>query len=123
LKGLIRKTSAEHLNTDLAHLNYELRVADCWYAVYEASDHTVAHSHFPSDFSSVVYLQVDEAGAPIVFANNIAVHPVSGTAVIFPGLLEHHVPATQGRRVVVAVNFIKIPKVYVELTETQGVGI
>jgi hypothetical protein len=35
---------------------------------------------------------------------------VPGSLLVFPGLLPHHVPATPGRRVVAAMNFIKVPK-------------
>jgi hypothetical protein len=109
MAGLILRTTTDHLKTDLSSLNFELAVSDCWGAIYEQSNYAAPHWHFPSDFSSVIYLDVDEDAAPIVFANSLVVKPLSGTALIFPGNLIHHVPATEGRRVIVAINFMKIP--------------
>jgi hypothetical protein len=110
MADLIRKSCIEHLKTDLDGLNFNLSVADCWGAIYEEASYTVPHWHFPSDFSTVVYLEMANEAAPIVFANSLVVQPVSGSAVIFPGNLIHHVPETKGRRVIVAINFIKVPK-------------
>ncbi len=118
MSELIRKASLQFFNTDLTALNYTLGVADCWGAIYEEADYTVLHSHFPSDFSTVIYLDVDAHAAPIVFGNSLVVQPVSGSALVFPGLLEHHVPATKGRRVVVAINFIKLPAFDMQGTKT-----
>jgi hypothetical protein len=106
---LILKTFKDYFTTDLESLNYTLAVSDCWGAIYEKSNYAAPHRHFPSDFATVIYLDVDDDAAPIVFANSLVVKPVSGTAIIFPGILLHHVPATEGRRIIVAINFIKIP--------------
>jgi hypothetical protein len=37
------------------------------------------------------------------------VKPVPGTLVIFPGILEHHVPENFDKRVIVAINYQKFP--------------
>jgi hypothetical protein len=107
----IKNASIDFLNTDLTTLNYELIVADCWCAVYEATNHTIPHSHFPSDFSAVIYLEMVEESAPIIFNESLVINPASGTVIFFPGSLPHHVPATKGKRVIVAINYIKIPSV------------
>ena len=107
----IKKASIDFLNTDLTALNYELIVDDCWCAVYEATNHTIPHSHFPSDFSAVIYLEMGEESAPIIFNESLVINPASGTVIFFPGSLPHHVPATKGKRVIVAINYIKIPSV------------
>ena len=107
--GKINQASKRFLNVDLRQLNYELVIADCWCAVYEKSNYTIPHSHFPSDFSAVIYLELESDSAPIIFDNDVAVKPSVGSVVFFPGALIHHVPATEGRRVIVAVNYIKIP--------------
>jgi len=99
----------EHLGADLKGLNFELSVADCWCAIYDSSDFTQPHNHIPSDVSAVVYLEMDQNSAPIVFNNAVAVNPIPGSLVVFPGNLIHHVPATQGKRVIIAANFIKLP--------------
>ena len=111
MSELIMKISVDFYTRDLAQLNFRLAVADCWGAIYEAGDYSGLHHHFPADFASVVYLDVDAQASPIIFSNSLEVHPQSATAIVFPGLLEHHVPPTNGRRVVIAINFIKIPAV------------
>jgi hypothetical protein len=108
--GVIRKISIDFLRMDLDGLNYDLLTADAWCAVYEQADSAVLHSHYPADFSCVAYLDMEPGAAPIIFANALEVRPVPGSLLVFPGLLPHHVPATPGRRVVAAMNFIKVPK-------------
>ena len=105
----IKQACINYLQADLAQLSFDLAVADCWCAVYEHSNYTVPHTHFPCDFASVVYLEMGESAAPIIFSNEIVVNPLPGTVVFFPGWLVHHVPQTQGKRIIVAINYIKIP--------------
>ena len=107
---LIRKISIDFFRMDLDGLNYDLLTADAWCAVYEQADSAILHSHYPADFSCVAYLDMEPGAAPIIFANALEVRPVPGSLLVFPGLLPHHVPATPGRRVVAAMNFIKVPK-------------
>ena len=107
---LIRKISIDFFRMDLDGLNYDLLTADAWCALYEQADSAILHSHYPADFSCVAYLDMEPGAAPIIFANALEVRPVSGSLLVFPGLLPHHVPATPGRRVVAAMNFIKVPK-------------
>ena len=108
--SVIRKISIDFLRMDLDGLNYDLLTADAWCAVYEQADSAVLHSHYPADFACVAYLEMEAGAAPIIFANALEVRPVPGSLLVFPGLLPHHVPATPGRRVVAAMNFIKVPK-------------
>jgi hypothetical protein len=91
----------------LAHLNMDLVVTDCWGAIYNPADFAKPHNHFPADFSAVVYLEAEPNCAPIVFGGTVPVQPAPGTLVLFPGILTHEVPPTQGRRVVVAMNLHK----------------
>jgi hypothetical protein len=105
----IKEASRLHLSTDLAALNYDLAVADCWCAVYDKSNYTVPHTHMPTTFSAVVYLEMDSGSSPIVFNNSVAANPTSGTLVFFPGHLLHHVPATEGKRIIVVINYLALP--------------
>ena len=43
----------------------------------------------------------------VVFAGKLNIKPKPGMLVMFPGILNHEVPATEGRRVVVAMNLNK----------------
>ena len=106
-----KQVAKEHLFTDLEGLNLDLFVADCWGAIYEEADHTLAHNHFPADFSVVIYLEAETGCAPIVFDGRISVQPVPGVMLLFPGLLNHSVPQNTGRRVIVAMNLYKIPAI------------
>jgi hypothetical protein len=105
-----KKISAEELKADLTALNFELLVTDCWGVIYETSDHTIPHMHYPSDLSAVVYLEAEEEAAPIIFGDDLAVKPEPGLLVVFPGILLHQVPANHAKRVVVAMNLQKFTK-------------
>jgi len=107
---IAKRASRESLSCDLEGINVDLFVADCWCAIYEHSDQTIPHNHFPSDFSAVIYLESQPESAPIIFANSLMVKPVPGSLVLFPGILNHHVPPTEGRRVIVAMNLFKFPR-------------
>lgn len=99
---------------DLAALNLDLVVTDCWIAVYEQGDRTMRHNHFPADFACVVYLEAEPGCAPLIFGGKTAHQPTPGSMVLFPGILDHEVPATPGRRVVVAMNLAKRSTMFAE---------
>ena len=101
---IAQEVSRTHLSANLPALNMGLVVTDCWGAIYEKSDYTKRHNHFPAEFSCVIYLEVHENSAPIIFSGKLHVQPMM---VLFPGILQHEVPATDGRRVVVAMNMNK----------------
>lgn len=92
---------------DLAALGLDLLVTHCWGAIYEQADYTAPHNHWPADLSCVVYLEAEPGCAPLVFSKTSAYQPQPGTLVMFPGIAMHEVPATPGRRVVVAMNLFK----------------
>ncbi len=104
---IAREVSKTHLSAHLSSLNMDLVVTDCWGAIYEQSDYTKRHNHFPAEFSCVVYLEVHEDSAPIIFSGKLHIKPKPNMMVLFPGILQHEVPATTGRRVIVAMNMNK----------------
>jgi hypothetical protein len=104
---IAQEVSRTHLSANLPALNMGLVVTDCWGAIYEKSDYTKRHNHFPAEFSCVIYLEVHENSAPIIFSGKLHVQPKPNMLVLFPGILQHEVPATDGRRVVVAMNMNK----------------
>jgi len=106
---LAKEVSKSHWNTDLEALNIDFMIADCWGVIYENTDKTIAHTHYPSDFAAVMYLEADENCAPIVFERKLVVQPKPKTLVMFPGTMLHEVPENHGHRVVVAMNLNKIP--------------
>lgn len=92
---------------DLGALGLDLLVTHCWGAVYEQADYTAPHNHWPADLSCVVYLEAEEGCAPLVFSKTSVYQPRPATLIMFPGIAMHEVPATPGRRVVVAMNLFK----------------
>lgn len=96
---------------DLASMNLGLAVTDCWCAIYEDNDSAIRHNHFPADFAAVAYLEAEENCAPLVFAGKQSVQPKPGMLILFPGLLDHEVPPTAGRRTVVAFNMHKTAEI------------
>jgi len=106
--NLTEHAARKHWNTDIRKLNFRLEVLDCWGSIYGHKGHTIAHTHFPADFSCVVYLDAEEGCAPIIFENQIKVSPSAGMIIIFPGMLLHHVPENEGQRKVVALNMFKV---------------
>ncbi|NBS95005.1 MAG: hypothetical protein EBT08_02425 [Betaproteobacteria bacterium] len=109
VRELALRASKQFLVTDMAQLNLDLAVTDCWGAIYEESDHTLIHTHFPSDFVAVIYLEAGANCAPIVFDNHLAITPRPGWMMLFPGMLRHHVPENHDARVIVAMNLLKLP--------------
>jgi hypothetical protein len=105
--NIAKEVSRIHLSANLTGLNIDLVVTDCWGVIYDQSDYTQKHNHFPSDFSCVVYLEADESSAPIIFGGKLHIKPKPSMLVLFPGMLVHEVPKTDGRRVVVAMNINK----------------
>jgi len=103
---LVSKT---YWNTDVQALNQDFMIADCWGVIYEQTDQTANHSHYPSDFACVIYLEADEHCAPIVFESRLQVQPRRNTMIMFPGYLMHYVPQNHARRMIVAMNLNKIP--------------
>lgn len=109
VEDLVKKVSAEKLKADFSSLNWDLKVTDCWGVIYEDSDRTVPHMHFPSDLSVVIYLEADENCAPIVLGDGLLVTPKPGLMIMFPGILMHEVPENHAKRVVLAMNLQKMP--------------
>ena len=93
------EVSKTYFKVDLKYKCY-----NCWGMLYEDGDHTVKHNHFPSTFAAVVYLEIEKDAAPIVFEEELTVVPTSGSLIVFPALLEHHVPKTSGRRMAISMN-------------------
>ena len=89
-----------------------------WAMMYEEGEHTIRHSHFPSDFSAVYYVDVEPNCAPILFevpqndgindkGGNLTLQPQNGMLAIWPSILHHEVPPTKGRRMCLSMNIDK----------------
>tara|TARA_B100001113_G_C20806347_1_gene490517 strand:- start:40 stop:579 length:540 start_codon:yes stop_codon:yes gene_type:complete len=82
-------------------------VLNMWVMMYERSDQTVKHCHYPSDISCCYYVDVDCFCAPIIFEDELIVKPENGMLVIWSGILQHEVPITDGKRMCISMNINK----------------
>ena len=97
----------------------EFSIFNCWASMYDKKgEHTIRHSHFPSDFACTYYVDVEPGCSPIVFESNIkdgindgnkplTIQPQNGMLLLWPALLHHEVPPTETKRMVVAMNIDK----------------
>jgi len=96
----------------------ELYVSNMWAMMYEDTEWTKKHSHYPSDFAMCYYVDVDPGCAPIIFEsveddgihyNNqpLTIQPENGMLAIWPAILHHEVPRTKGRRMCISMNIDK----------------
>tara|TARA_R100001443_G_scaffold20639_1_gene32820 strand:+ start:851 stop:1456 length:606 start_codon:yes stop_codon:yes gene_type:complete len=93
-------------------------VLNLWAMMYEDTEWTKRHSHFPSDFAACYYVDVEPNCAPVIFEsvvedgthdNNqpLTLQPQNGMLAIWPALLHHEVPPTKGRRMCISMNIEK----------------
>ena len=93
-------------------------IFNCWASMYEKGEHTIKHSHFPSDFACTYYVDVEPGCSPIVFESPtndgindsnkpLIIQPQNGLLAIWPAVLHHEVPPTETKRMVVAMNIDK----------------
>ena len=103
LDNIIR---ALRVNLKLDPKIFDLQITECWGSIYKEGHYSVAHTHFPSNFSFVYYL-TDSPQTPIVFPqyNNFSLYPKVNDLIIFSGGLFHKVPKHKGKdRVIIAGN-------------------
>ena len=96
----------------------EYKVINMWAMMYEDTEWTKKHSHFPSDFAAAYYVDVEPGCAPVIFEsvekdgvndNNqpLTLQPQNGMLAIWPAILHHEVPPTKGRRMAISMNIDK----------------
>ena len=88
-------------------LTVPMYVDNFWIAEYSKGNHARKHAHYPADWAAVYYIEVEEYASPLCFEDKLDVHPEEGMLVMFPGILEHRVKPTMGRRVCAAMNIWK----------------
>lgn len=94
-----KEVSKKYFNADLNFKCY-----NCWGMLYNNNDHAIKHNHFPSTFAAVVYIDVEKDSAPIIFEDELTIVPSPGSLIVFPAILKHEVPKSNGKRVVVSMN-------------------
>jgi hypothetical protein len=100
----------------------QYKVINLWAMMYEDTEWTKRHSHFPSDFACCYYVDVEPGCAPIVFEDGLfeyegvdlnktveplIIQPQNGMLAIWPAILHHEVPPTKGRRMCISMNIDK----------------
>jgi uncharacterized protein (TIGR02466 family) len=96
----------------------EYSILNFWVMMYEEGEHTIRHSHFPSDFSAAYYVDVEPGCAPVLFevpqndgvndkCETLTLQPKNGMLAIWPSILHHEVPPTKGRRMCISMNLDK----------------
>ena len=103
-----------------AYYKFEIdySIVNMWAMMYEETEETVRHYHFPYDFSCCYYVDVEPDCAPIIFesvvndgVNNynhpLKIQPENGMLAIWSGLLQHEVPPTEGKRMCVSANVLR----------------
>ena len=111
----------------------EYKVINMWAMMYEDTEWTKRHSHFPSDYAVAYYVDVESGSAPVIFEsvqkdglhdNNqpLTLQPQNGMLVIWPALLHHEVPPTKGRRMCISMNIEKGSREkYINLSEATHI--
>ena len=96
----------------------DYHVINMWAMMYEDTEWTKRHSHFPSDFAACYYVDVEPGCAPVIFEsvqkdgvhdNNqpLTIQPQNGMLALWPAILHHEVPPTKGRRMAISMNIDK----------------
>ena len=84
------------------------KCSNMWMMQYEKNDSAYPHDHFPSVWSCVYYVEVDNWCSPIIFEKTLEIRPQNGLLLIFPSIIEHEVPPTEGQRMAISMNFRQI---------------
>lgn len=84
-------------------------IVNLWAMDYGPNEGTKYHCHFPSAFSFIFYIDVEENSAPICFGDSC--RPVeNGLVLAFDASLPHWVPDDhKGRRIVISANVDHVP--------------
>ena len=93
-------------------------VINMWAMMYEDTEWTKRHAHFPSDFACCYYVDVEPGCAPVIFEsvqkdglhdNNqpLTLQPQNGMLAMWSAMLHHEVPPTKGRRMCISMNIEK----------------
>tara|TARA_B100000902_G_C26888850_1_gene706301 strand:+ start:69 stop:566 length:498 start_codon:yes stop_codon:yes gene_type:complete len=94
---------------DFIEIKCTLYPLNFWVMEYEKGNHTLKHNHWPATLSGVYYIDVEENSSPIIFENNFTVKPKNGMLLLFPSIVNHEVPPSNGKRIVASINLLFTP--------------
>ena len=91
--------------------NYQLKVVQNWFAVYDRGDYVDCHNHFPLSFSFVYFVNCPRGSAPLKFNySGKKVKAEEGKLVIFPAHVGHSVPKNKCKNRVSLIGNVRIEK-------------
>lgn len=87
---------------------YTMVLPEIWGAIYKKGHYARHHSHLPSTYSFVYYLNSPEINTPLIFPDaDFEYLPIKDSLIFFPSNLSHYVPTHKGDdRLALAGNFI-----------------
>jgi len=97
------------VSRDFIKIKCNLHPLNFWVMEYEKGNHTLKHNHWPATLSGVYYIDVEENSSPIIFENNFTVKPKNGMLLLFPSIVNHEVPPSNGKRIVASINLLFTP--------------
>ncbi len=106
-----RNSSNPRFDNLVAHCNHDpqlsLDLSAIWGQIYGKGAYQVSHTHLPSHWSFVLFVNCPEQSSPLVFGDtDLEIIPTPGNGVIFPAWVRHYVPKNLGiERSVVSGNF------------------
>lgn len=86
--------------------HFKLIIDSLWLAMYEKSDYTAIHTHFPSSFAACYYVDVEDDCSPITFGahDELSIQPENGMLLVWLALLPHRVAPTKKKRTCICMN-------------------
>ena len=88
---------------------YHYVIDNLWLTMYERSDYTQKHNHFPSEFSACYYVDVNDNSSPILFGydHELSIQPENGMLLIWLSIIPHEVESTESQRTCICMNIGK----------------
>ena len=85
---------------------YRYVVDNLWLAMYQQSDYTKIHTHFPASFAACYYVDVEDDCSPITFGayDELSIQPENGMLLLWLGVLPHRVSPTNKKRTCICMN-------------------
>ena len=104
-------SSNPRFNNLTAHCNHDkrldLELSSIWGQIYGNGAYQVSHTHLPSHWSFVMFVNCPQNCSPVIFGEeDLEIYPKSGQGVLFPAWIRHYVPKNRApERSVVSGNF------------------
>jgi hypothetical protein len=92
------------LSLELHNYIADVEIRNSWFAVYQYGDMAAEHNHGDGMWACVLYLDVGNKQSSLVVDKQGFTFEI-GDLFVFPGQLNHYVPRTLEKRIVLVVNF------------------